>query len=364
LQVLNITFDHPQLIAKGVRILLLILTDYFVYVKKHFGHLVTIVNTFITNDANGKVSCQLIAKLTGVSKILTDSEWEDWINLFETFSQCVHHRAKPVRAAVEQAFIAIVAQSGNCFNDQVWTYIFRDTLSAFFQFQNTSPDHFPTLLTDLFQRIIEPSIARLMDYIEYIFALLRKCFDVSSLQTVALTCVLRLVHASPESFGSDPALSRLLSLLVGILPRVVQLVFCVEVFADLVTIFADTPIVNRFVELIGALVNECSKQPTAPGCVACWCAARGEYFRWIAKLRWDAVAAEHFRETLTLAMEHRDPEFEKLVTAELAEVRTLENEAFATVSEAAQDLLCDFIEFGDAEIRLALRPIIARGLGL
>jgi hypothetical protein len=257
--------------------------------------------------------------------------------------------------------MTIVVQNGchnNYFNNQVWTYIFRDTVPAIFRFED------PTLLTDFFQHVVEPYITRFMDYIEYIFVLIRNCFAVSSLQMVALTSVLRLVHSSPESFGSESVLSGLLSLLGGILPRVVHLVFCVEVFTNLTTVFADPLIVNRFVELIGALADECNKQLSVPGCTACWCAARGEYFHWMVKQGRDTEAVEHFRESLTLAKEHHGSEFTQLVVAELTDVSGLENEAFATVSTPAEELLCDFIEFGEEEVRVALRPIIGRLLGL
>jgi hypothetical protein len=368
-QVLNITFSHPKLAAKGVRILRSILADHLTYVKSHFGHLVTVVNAFVSVNGNVEISCKLIEELGRAPRILTAKDSENWIELFETFSQCVHHRQQTVRVSVEKAILLVVAESGcvnGIFSPQVWRYVFERTLPALFQLQiDTGQDRFPTLLADLFQRIFEPHLAILIDHIGDIFGIVDHCCTAPYLQTVALTGLLRLVRANPVLFSADPNISLLQSLLTALIPRLPHLTYLVEVLADLANVFSSEPSIQaRFIALIDLLAVECSRHLTELQCLITWCSARFEHFQWLLRQRHDSEAADHFRETLALGLSQPSTQLSALVTRELSTVASLTPDAFAAVTSRSDAFLADYIEFGDAALRATLAPFLAKRLSI
>jgi hypothetical protein len=145
----------------------------------------------------------------------------------------------------------------------------------------------------------------------------------------------------------------------------VHLPYFVEVLVDLATVFSSQElIVNRFIELIGLLSTECGRHLTVPGCLVCWCSARGEHFRLLLVGQRYTEATEHFRETLALGVSGHGPELNGLLSRELTAVSALEADGFTAVSSGADILLCDLIESGDSDVRSSLALVLGKRLGL
>jgi hypothetical protein len=362
--ILNRTFSHEALTAKGYSILLTIVSDHLLYVKPYFDHLITVMSSFITNDHTGTIACQLVSALSRVARTLSSSDSENWISLFQTLSRCVMHPSKEVRDSAEETFVSIVLSNGcaaSAFSHEVWVQVLSKTLFTFFPSQNESDWRVVPLLKDLFRLIFEPYISIVSPYTGSILSLIRHCCNFRGVQTEAIGCLLSFVKAGPEIFESDESLNLLINCLKDIVSNLADSVFFVEVLANLLAIFAaDDERAGRFVEVIGMLANESAHSTS----VTTLCRARGEYFAWIVVHGREDEAAEHLRESLASELANPDVDREELTVKCLTILKSLSDDAFAKVANHSLDLLCELIEAKSNRIRVALAPIVRRKLNI